>query len=61
MPQWIRLNRINAETDNRLKQQLVDSETGQVVEQTEIIYRYAIKVEEALLAQDVTELLQIGG
>jgi len=44
-----------------LKQQLVDSETGQVVEQTEIIYRYAIKVEEALLAQDVTELLQIGG
>ena len=41
MPQWIRLNRINAETDNRLKQQLVDSETGQVVEQTEIIYRYA--------------------
>jgi non-homologous end joining protein Ku len=28
----IRLNQINAETGNRLKQQLVDSETGKVVE-----------------------------
>jgi DNA end-binding protein Ku len=28
----IRLNQINAETGNRLKQQLIDSETGKVVD-----------------------------
>jgi DNA end-binding protein Ku len=30
----IRLNQVNAETGNRLKQQLVDSETGEVVERS---------------------------
>jgi hypothetical protein len=52
MPQRIRLNQINAETDIRVKQQLrADRNYLQVRE----------RVEEALLAQDVTELLQIGG
>jgi DNA end-binding protein Ku len=33
----IRLNQLNAETGNRLKQQLVDSETGEVVERDQIV------------------------
>jgi DNA end-binding protein Ku len=33
----IRLNQLNAETGNRLKQQLIDSETGEVVERDQII------------------------
>jgi DNA end-binding protein Ku len=36
----IRLNQLNAETGNRLKQQLVDSETGAVVERDEIAKGY---------------------
>jgi DNA end-binding protein Ku len=33
----IRLNQLNGETGNRLKQQLVDSETGEVVERDQIV------------------------
>lgn len=33
----IRLNQLNAETGNRLKQQLIDSETGEVVEREQIV------------------------
>ena len=36
----IRLNQLNAETGNRLKQQLVDSETGEVVERDQIVRGY---------------------
>jgi DNA end-binding protein Ku len=36
----IRLNQINAETGNRLKQQLVDSETGKVVEREQVAKGY---------------------
>jgi DNA end-binding protein Ku len=36
----IRLNQLNAETGNRLKQQLVDSETGEVVERDQIVKGY---------------------
>lgn len=36
----IRLNQLNAETGNRLKQQLVDSETGDVVERDQIVKGY---------------------
>jgi len=36
----IRLNQLNAETGNRLKQQLVDSETGEVVERDQIAKGY---------------------
>jgi len=36
----IRLNQLNAETGNRLKQQLVDSETGELVERDQIVKGY---------------------
>src|SRR5262249_38903346 len=36
----IRLNQLNAETGNRLKQQLIDSETGEVVERDQIARGY---------------------
>lgn len=36
----IRLNQLNAETGNRLKQQLVDSETGEVVERDQVAKGY---------------------
>lgn len=36
----VRLNQLNAETGNRLKQQLVDSETGDVVERDQIVKGY---------------------
>lgn len=36
----IRLNQLNAETGNRVKQQLVDSETGEVVERDQIAKGY---------------------
>ena len=36
----IRLNQLNAETGNRLKQQLVDSETDEVVERDQIVKGY---------------------
>src|SRR5258708_38415318 len=36
----IRLNQINAETGNRVKQQLIDSETGEVVERDQIAKGY---------------------
>jgi DNA end-binding protein Ku len=36
----IRLNQLNAETGNRLKQQLVDSETGEIVERDQIAKGY---------------------
>ncbi len=36
----IRLNQLNAETGNRLKQQLIDSETGDVVERDQIAKGY---------------------
>jgi DNA end-binding protein Ku len=36
----IRLNQLNAETGNRLKQQLIDSETGEVVERDQIAKGY---------------------
>jgi hypothetical protein len=36
----IRLNQINPETGNRLKQQLVDSETGKVVERHQVAKGY---------------------
>jgi DNA end-binding protein Ku len=36
----IRLNQLNAETGNRLKQQLIDSETGEVVERDQIVKGY---------------------
>ncbi len=36
----IRLNQLNGETGNRLKQQLVDSETGEVVERDQIVKGY---------------------
>jgi len=36
----IRLNQINAETGNRLKQQLIDSETGEVVERQQVANGY---------------------
>jgi len=36
----IRLNQLNAETGNRLKQQLIDSETGKVVERDQIAKGY---------------------
>jgi DNA end-binding protein Ku len=36
----IRLNQLNAETGNRVKQQLVDSETGEVVERDQIVKGY---------------------
>ena len=36
----IRLNQLNAETGNRLKQQLVDAETGEVVERDQIAKGY---------------------
>ncbi len=36
----IRLNQLNAETGNRLKQQLVDSETGEIVERDQIVKGY---------------------
>ncbi|HVH80883.1 MAG TPA: Ku protein [Stellaceae bacterium] len=36
----IRLNQLNAETGNRLKQQLIDSETGDVVERDQIVKGY---------------------
>jgi len=36
----IRLNQLNAETGNRLKQQLVDAETGEVVERDQIVKGY---------------------
>jgi DNA end-binding protein Ku len=36
----IRLNQINTETGNRLKQQLVDSETGKVVERHQVAKGY---------------------
>ena len=36
----IRLNQLNAETGNRLKQQLVDAETGDVVERDQIVKGY---------------------
>jgi DNA end-binding protein Ku len=39
----IRLNQLNAETGNRVKQQLIDSETGEIVERDQIAkgYEYA--------------------
>jgi len=36
----IRLNQLNAETGNRVKQQLVDAETGEVVERDQIVKGY---------------------
>jgi DNA end-binding protein Ku len=36
----IRLNQLNAETGNRLKQQLVDAETGELVERDQIVKGY---------------------
>jgi Ku protein len=36
----IRLNQINAETGNRVKQQLIDSETGEIVERDQIAKGY---------------------
>jgi len=36
----IRLNQLNAATGNRLKQQLIDSETGEVVERDQIVKGY---------------------
>jgi len=36
----IRLNQLNAETGNRLKQQLVDAETGEIVERDQIAKGY---------------------
>ena len=36
----IRLNQLNAETGNRLKQQLIDSETGDVVNRDQIVKGY---------------------
>lgn len=36
----VRLNQLNAETGNRLKQQLIDSETGEVVERDQIVKGY---------------------
>jgi DNA end-binding protein Ku len=36
----IRLNQLNAETGNRLKQQLIDAETGEVVERDQIAKGY---------------------
>lgn len=56
----IRLNQINAETGNRLKQQLIDSETGQVVERTQVAkgyehdrYQYVLISDEELKALQV--------
>jgi DNA end-binding protein Ku len=56
----IRLNQINPETGNRLKQQLVDSETGQVVERTQAAkgyehdrYQYVLISDEELRALQV--------
>jgi DNA end-binding protein Ku len=36
----IRLNQLNAETGNRVKQQLVDAETGEVVERDQVVKGY---------------------
>jgi len=36
----IRLNQLNGETGNRVKQQLIDSETGEVVERDQIVKGY---------------------
>jgi DNA end-binding protein Ku len=56
----IRLNQINAETGNRLKQQLVDSETGKVVERQQVAkgyehdrYQYVLISDEELKALQV--------
>jgi DNA end-binding protein Ku len=48
----IRLNQINAETGNRLKQQLVDSETGKVVERQQIAKGYEHDRDQIVLISD---------
>jgi len=48
----IRLNQINAETGNRLKQQLVDSETGKVVERLQVAKGYEHDRDQYVLISD---------
>jgi DNA end-binding protein Ku len=48
----IRLNQINAETGNRLKQQLVDSETGKVVERHQVAKGYEHDRDQYVLISD---------
>ena len=48
----IRLNQINAETGNRLKQQLIDSETGKVVERSQVAKGYEHDRDQYVLISD---------
>ena len=48
----IRLNQINAETGNRLKQQLVDSDTGKVVERSQVAKGYEHDRDQYVLISD---------
>jgi DNA end-binding protein Ku len=56
----IRLNQINAMTGNRLKQQLVDSETGQVVERTQVANGYEHdRFQYVLISDEELKALQV--
>jgi DNA end-binding protein Ku len=56
----IRLNQINAETGNRLKQQLVDSETGRVVERQQVAKGYEHdRYQYVLISDEEPKALQV--
>jgi len=56
----IRLNQINSETGNRLKQQLVDSETGEVVERQQVAKGYEHdRGQYVLISDDELKALQV--
>jgi DNA end-binding protein Ku len=56
----IRLNQINAETGNRLKQQLVDSETGKVVERQQVAKGYEHdRFQYVLISDEELKALQV--
>ena len=48
----IRLNQVNAETGNRLRQQLVDNETGKVVERQNVTKGYEYERHQYVLISD---------
>ena len=56
----IRLNQLNAATGNRLKQQLVDSETGKVVERQQVGKGYEYeRGQYVLISDDELKALQV--
>jgi DNA end-binding protein Ku len=48
----VRLNTLNRETGNRLKRQMVDSVTGDVVESEEQVKEYAIGKDQYIIVED---------